>query len=163
MNVSSSSWHAKLFRFHQKMKYGYETGVTYTNLCPYMRTVLFYWWLRWLFLSGRISFKGYSLRVPIFVWAVVAGYAPGTAGMFSYHLKVVLHAFEAAIAFGTLVIGLFMFANRNGAMDDAANVAVDKIDDGFEKVSGFVALLLGYLRTFHTAICPSIKIVDGGK
>lgn len=161
MNVDFNSWHAKLYRLHHKMKDGWEPSAYYgSNLCPYMRTVLFYWWLRWLFIDGKIKVGNWNIPVPIPVALIIFFFGPGWLGMFSYNLKCLMYGVDClAVLVLTVfgIIGLFVLIKNRVKKSKFHDAVLEPVA---EATSGFAHLLVDYGKSFHDKICPSIEFVD---
>lgn len=157
MKVDFNSWHARLFRFHHKMKYGWEPSSNYGyNLCPYMRTVLFHWWLRWIFIDGRIG----NLPVSIPIAVIAFFFGPGWLGMISYGLKCFMYVVDAVALLILIVlgvIGLFILIKEKVQNSKFHDAVLEPIADA---TCGFAHLSVGYARSFHDSICPHIDFVD---
>lgn len=158
MKVDSNSWHCRLWRFHYRMKEGCEPHLwnKTTNLCPYMRTVLFYWWLRYLFINGKIWLgEKFYIPVPIPVCIYLVFFFPGLLGVFSYDLKHSLIVLYIAVTILISVIAAMV----------AFVMALDKFKSWRRSrqkpgSTSFVGLTKAYTHAIHDKICPVIQIVD---
>jgi len=168
MEVNYESWHAKLYRFHSRMKYGWEQGAYRgSNLCPYMRTVLFYWWLRWLFISGKVGVKKFKVQNPLLIALTVFFFGPGWLGMVSYNLKHALLVVDMIAALIVTVVAIVIGArwtarrlSRVKGLKMLGDGTVHAIESTVETTFGFFHLLGRYIDTFHDKICPHISFVE---
>lgn len=163
MKIDFNSWHARLYRLHHRMKYGWEPNSYYgTNLCPYMRTVLFYWWLRWLFIDGKIKI-GKRIPVPAILAAFVFFFGPGLAGIISYVFKCLLIGLDSIVVIVALVVGfvtLFVVVKKKVANSKFHDAVLEPVADA---TGSFIQLLGEYTQSFHNKICPHIDFVDDGE
>ena len=159
MKVDLNSWHCRLYRFHHRMKHGWEPSENHqwvTNLCPYMRTVLFYWWLRFLFINGKIPLtKRYYIPVPVPVIVYLFFFLPGLLGVFSYSLKMFLVTLYVAFA---ILAGALLFLVT--LIWTAEKYKDWKRKHNRPETTGFIQLTKTYARSIHDRICPSIEIVS---
>jgi hypothetical protein len=125
-----------------------------------MRTVLFYWWLRWLFIDGKIRISKVRIPVPAIIATFVFFFGPGLAGVLSYGLKCVLVGLDAIAIIIALIVGfvaLFTFVKQK-VEDSKFHDAV--LEPAAEATSGFFHLLGNYVRSFHNKICPHIDFSE---
>jgi hypothetical protein len=151
MLVNRSSWHSRIYLWWYKRKYG---GVPMrTNLCPYMRAILFWSWLRWIFFDGFIG------KVPVapFTYVFLLVEIPRWLGVLSYSLKVAfltLYAIFGLVLFLIVVFHLLgkawdWFFGRERVVQAKRAVAVSTL--------GFFELMHEYGRSKHDRICPEIS------
>lgn len=153
MKISKDSWHCRLYCRWYTTKY-HHTPNDYSNLCPYMRAVMFWAPLRALF-GNMFRIRQIALgyfTVPIFFLAI-----PQPLGYLSYTAKMVLWslwilAIGMVICFG--IIGTINYCfSRNGL--NITSPIVKKLDRLSE--SSFFDLIRAYLRSAHDRICPEVS------
>ena len=143
IQVNNNSWHTKLYKFWYKQKYGREHVGSYSNLCPYMRAVLFWSWMRPLFLTKWFS---------VIPWALLAIEIPRWAGMFSHSLKFVIWVLYGATAVAGTLLGLAAVICWLWDKHEVTN----KLDPMIDKGVSFCKLVVAYSRSAHDRICPEI-------
>lgn len=171
LEVSRSSWHARIYRWWYQQKYGatreqtdYSTpewrvvnisnDPTKSNLCPYMRAVMFWSWMRWLFIGGRV----WKIRVPFVVWGLLIVEAPRWAGIISYDLKRTIwigYAIAVALAVALAVLWLGDELQAKTGFFDTVLVPARQIR---RKTSTFGDLVSEYLRSAHDRVCPEVLL-----
>jgi len=131
MQISSDSWHARVYINWFRRKKGWTP--TEANLCPYVRAVLLYSWLRYIFLTGTIwpawTLLGLSLEGFLLWWRLLPTLQ---------NEGIILLC--ATIVF--IWFGILYFMNI-----------------GFETAekSSFVNILKERVRSAHSGICPTIN------
>lgn len=172
MKVRANSWHAKLYIWWYQQKYG-KTKTAWvddldavgkmvgyhseqvpniperTNLCPYMRAVLFWSWMRWIFIDGRIGKIPVSIPVAIFLLIEL----PRWAGIISYDLKMALLVVYM-LAFGAFLGGALAFVV---VWLQAETSLGAKMSSAFKPVREFKHLVSEYTRAGHDRICPEVE------
>jgi hypothetical protein len=144
LKVNSNSWHTRLYKSWYKRKYGREHNGSFTNLCPYMRAVMFWSWMRPLFMT-----KYWNL-IPITALLIEV---PRWAGMLSYNLKTTLYlVYGVASGMGVIITGAFWLAE---AFDKG------KLEPITETAESFGNMLVAYGRSAHDRVCPEIEIIRG--
>jgi hypothetical protein len=168
MNVNSGSWHARVYLWWYQQKYGKTKLVDdwhldrlvavevpnipeRTNLCPYMRAVMFWSWMRWLFIGGKV----WKIPTPAIIIPILLFELPRWAGMLDYGLKNFILTFYAVTAGVALAVGGLAglgWLNKHTAFGKK----MKKVDEGLEQ---FGALVKAYSRSKHDRICPEITFV----
>jgi hypothetical protein len=142
MTIDRNSWHARLYCWWYTRKHHGDFPTT-ANLCPYVRVVLLWCWLRWLLVDGRI----WRVRVPLLVWGFALARLPFWAGMFDYGAKLLLFI----LYFWAVVLGAVAFI-------------ADRIEErrkrlGYvAKESTFRRVLTERAKAMHQGICPVVEI-----
>ena len=54
MTISRGSWHYRAYAWWYRRKHGYPCEQRVVNLCPYMRAILLWSWLRWLLTDQQL-------------------------------------------------------------------------------------------------------------
>lgn len=128
MQVSASSWHVRVYRWWYDHKYkrdSWETPKTHSNLCPYMRAVMFWAPLRALFWDWITVCRIGSLRIPLnlIVITTLAYGLPQPLGYLSYKLKIamwIVTLLSSAICLLTVTILWICFAISDWKADRRA-------------------------------------------
>jgi hypothetical protein len=146
LTIDPNSWHARVYFWWYRRKYGYPNEGKRSNLCPYLRAVLFWAPFRALF-STWVTVK----RVPVNVVTIPAVlYAvPTLLGYLSYRLK-----FDIWLVYLIVVAIAALFA---------ISFAFDKDGLGWAEKCGiedFLDLTGEYLRAAHDGICPEVCFRD---
>jgi len=144
LTISTSSWHAKVFAWwNQEASYPYklEAGSA-INLCPYMRAVLIYAPLRWL----------YTTRAGYVTWPVTALIANAIAFAFEPHFrKNIFFLLESGFA------GLFAFVFLMCSICWLVG-KIWKSVTNTDAVSSFGELLYAGYKAGHDRFCPRIEV-----
>ncbi len=146
MQVDYNSWHSRLYRIWFGLKYyGREPELGYyTNLCPYMRAVLFFWWSRFLFINGKIGrlpVAAVSYPLTVILIPVMAGGVSHGLMKSVLALYIALASIFAAVAGIIGIIYLFQQGTKRA------------------KSASFVKLTASYAHSVHSKICPTIELV----
>ncbi len=151
MKIDKQSWHCKTYQWWYNKKYGGPNIRGYSNLCPYMRAVMLWAPVRFLF-TGAISFG--KVPLGIFTIPAVVLSAPLIAGYFNYSLKSGIwfaYFILGGAALGlALCLGLVYTISTDGL--DITSPLREKI-----KKSSFVDLIAAYLRSAHDRVCPEVE------
>jgi len=160
MWIDKRSWHWRLYQWWYNRKFpsrSYENSPwfkppTSTNLCPYVRTILFWAPLRWLTMWGP---RKLNVAVETVGW------------MGAYWLLTIIPVktvedFDALIVFTVIwFIGLVI---RGGVFLGTHDVEFPSPPDiVIEKGASFFKLLGSYISKAHTQVCPQVELRDGGK
>ncbi len=161
MWIDNNSWHARVylwwydrkFCLWEKQRLGVVTVMLPSvNLCPYVRTVLFWAPIRWLTMWG-------PRKVGVAIETV------GWMGLFWLCTIIPVKSeedFGALAAF--LIFWLLLLGIRGGVFLGTHNVTFPSPPDiVVEKGASFFILLGGYISKAHTQICPQIELRDGGQ
>lgn len=144
LNVNKDSWHARVYKWWYKQKYGLEHNGTWTNLCPYMRAVMFWSWMRPLFMT-----KWWSLAV----YAAILVEVPRWCGVISYNLKKGILAMYAIEAVWALMLALWWYSAKK-YKERKAKKALEPV---VYKGASFLDLVKNYSRSAHDRICPEVN------
>ena len=107
IEVNRRAWHARVYLWWYYTKWPHrrsEGPKTASNLCPYVRAVVLWAPLRWLFYQGRIG--KVQLRVAWVAWRVFLVSIPQPLGYISYNLKRALWISDAILGAAAVIIGL---------------------------------------------------------
>lgn len=147
--VDKNSWHCKVYQWWYTKKYGYPKEGSTSNLCPYMRAIMFWAPLRLLF-TDAISFG----RVPLGAFTVPAIVLPlpWLAGYLDYNLKIAFAIIYSIVAVCGVASGLiYLFSsgglNAGKPFRNASHVVV---------TSSFADLIREYLKSAHDRVCPEV-------
>lgn len=165
MTVDRNSWHARIYLWWYSNKYDYrDAAKASSNLCPYMRAVMFWAPLRFLFWGWAILFHvgDKAIRLCYFTWPLFLYSLPVTLGYASYRAKIILLIIYGDTVLGALSLGviigsvylcqLFKVGDR---LDAKLQPAVRR-----RQLSSFFSLIQSYLRTFHDGVCPEVELRD---
>ena len=107
IEVNRRAWHARVYLWWYYTKWPHrrsEGPKTASNLCPYVRAVVLWAPLRWLFYQGRIG--KVQLRVAWIAWPIFLVSIPQPLGYISYNLKRALWISDAILGAAAVIIGL---------------------------------------------------------
>ncbi len=155
MIISSKSWHYKLFLFNYQLlerfkgrSYWYESEPNRINLCPYMRTILIWGPMLYLFYGLLWFLMGLTfLYIPFLMIGV-----SDTGWLGSVILSLVI----TAGIIGGLIAGLTytsMFVGKK----------IKEIKEEYEirnadKPNGFFKILAAYWKSFHDKTCFTMDV-----
>lgn len=142
MTIDGNSWHAKLYVWWYQRKYGITPSGA--NLCPYVRVVLFWSWVRWLLVDGKIG-RVYSAALS---WSSI-----GLLIEYVAYLAAGRRIFLAEL-FGiiTLLVGAVIVGIIGGLV-----YFLTKSKPG-KPVRSFIEVLRYRANSFHDRICPRIEL-----
>ncbi len=168
MEVNRSSWHARVYSWWYSHKYnhGYPVMKASSNLCPYMRAVMFWAPLRFIFwnwveikVTRRIRFTLNCLTLPL-----MAYFVPLLLGYVSYYLKIALWGAFLGMSVLTIltvcVLGTVFFIKESIMDYRHSHPEEPKPPKPPKKKSEFWKLLGEYLRSGHDRICPEIEFTS---
>jgi hypothetical protein len=152
MNISidPQSWHCRVYLWWYQHKYKARPERSRSNLCPYMRVIMFWAPMRAVFGTWvkvwRVPMN--AVTIPMIVYGV-----PKMAGYFSYGIKLGLwHLYAGTllvIVLATVVVLAIYSLDKDGW-------DVTKPIRGAIKRSKFKELFVAYLRSAHDRMCPEI-------
>lgn len=161
MEVSKKSWHMRVYLWWYSHKYSTDANYkTSTNLCPYMRVVLFWAPLRFIFWDwvklltytdekgGKLYLSLNMLTTPASIYII-----PKLAGYVSYDLKVGLWIVYAAVALTS--IAMLMVAIGIHVVGKWKNKPRE-----VKPPSVFWSLIKARAQANHDRVCPEIQITD---
>jgi len=150
MRISrSKSWHWKVYEQWYRRKHGSSYEKKVINLCPYVRTVLLWSWLRWVLTNQH--------RAEVFWGAAVLAFPLALGRWFSL---LGLYEDMAWLLFGALVL-IAIQAVQDWSRERNKNRPEEPEKPREPKrPSPFHALVVAYIRSFHERICPLIEITD---
>jgi hypothetical protein len=153
MTISNDCWHFRLYLWWYREKNGidflrYSMGFTpKVNLCPYVRAVLFWSWLRWLFLArhwrSALSWPVAILGAP---FAVKLVFPECPALLWDVVMLAVVAALAGGLGVVLGVVKLSKLCNRHEKLGH------------MERLIPFRGLLAAYWRAVHDRICPFIEV-----
>jgi hypothetical protein len=151
MKISKNTWHYRVFNsWYRETHYGtsFEDCLSwghqpYVNLCPYVRAVLLWTPLRWLFSTPRLWF---TLSVLLATFAGAIYHFTGLQGLEA------VGAFVGSIAaISGLILGVIWVVDEiRSAMRVHPSAAITK----------FSTVLKARMKVAHDGICPAIEFVD---
>lgn len=146
-----NSWHLSVYKWWYKNKYGFPNERGYSNLCPYMRAVMFWAPLRALF-GTWVRIKGIPLNV--FTLPAIVISLPFLLGYISYNAK--MTAFGVYLVLTSVcVLASFLLGTRYLLSKDGKDITRGlrtRVQN-----SGFTDLLAAYFRSAHDRVCPEIS------
>ena len=146
LTIRKSTWHARVYTWFQNDCGSRDTDVA--NLCPYMRTVLFWTPLRWLFISGRIG----PVRVPLAVYLSLPVALPAiVASIFGW---------EGGVAVLTLYLAFLMTGILSAALCGTIYLT-NKMLSRARAIDSFLDVCAEYISAIHSKICPTIRFTNG--
>lgn len=159
MHIRRRSWHARIYLWWYEHKYQSRdiNEKTNVNLCPYMRTILFWAPLRLIFCDWVLG--NYCLVS----WLTMAVVVPKLLGYVNYNSKIIFWIIEGTIVGGALLIltiyGLaslfnFLFPSKHRRELAESWQASEFVKSARE----FGQLLREYGRATHDRICPELRL-----
>lgn len=157
MWIDRNSWHWRVYQWWYNRKFpsrSYENApwfkpLTSVNLCPYVRTILFWAPIRWLTIWGP---RKLNVAVETVGW------------MGAYYLLTLVPV-KSETDFGsliglTLVWGLLLVLRGTLFLKTHAVTfpSVPIPDSVIEKGASFFMLLGSYISKAHTQVCPQIEL-----
>ena len=151
LTVNATSWHTKVYLWWYRHKFAHDIATGdrpaipfHVNLCPYVRVVLLWSWLRWLMVDGKVS----KLRMPWIIWGGLVG------TVFAYlsgFLMPIDWAFLFAIAILFLIRAILIDMKDNGQL-------TERNPKPTAPPTKFVTLIKKYSTSVHDRVCPFIEI-----
>lgn len=172
MVVARNSWHARVYKWWYCNKYGSYSYPRTTNLCPYMRAVMFWAPLRLLFWDWvkMFSFRGCEVTTNVvtipLMWVSVAM----LLGYLDYKAKLVFAILGfivvALIIVVSILVSLIIAAQNYKVGRKITDWFFKPIGDGIvkvvtkAKVPTFLDLIHALLRSAHDGVCPPVDFID---
>lgn len=146
MRISRSrSWHWKVFERWHERKHGYPYEKRTISLCPYMRAVLLWSWMRWVLTDQH--------RAEAF-WGTVVLAAPLAADQpLRVYEGVAWASFAALVIVGAWIFDDWWEARKKRRREEGR-------PEEPKPPSPFRTLAKAYARSFHDRICPLVEITD---
>ena len=156
MKINANAWHCRIYLWWYKKKYGCTNERGHSNLCPYMRAVMLWAPLRFLF-TDAVSFGKIPLGALTIPALMIA--CPLVVGYFNYYVKRSIwgiYCVIAAASFCTALVLVIVYLRVGEEYD-----LLDKV----EKIAGgsFAQLLKAYFRSAHDRVCPEIDWIIAQK
>lgn len=152
MNISSNTWHYRVFEWALKEKYGYvpyqieEGGY---NLCPYVRKVLIWAPLRFLFATSYERLVASVLGLVL----AITGLVYKLAGMKGLRVEAGIFF----LIFGVIAIVAALFGAIWSFAKLKEYLRKRQIKVGVpEVVVSFSEILWNYIKSAHEGVCPKI-------
>jgi hypothetical protein len=120
-----------------------------TNLCPYMRAVMFWAPLRFLFINGKVK------KVPMPAILAVATFLAINIFLFFAHMKVFVDMWKGLVL-GSIVLGLIYAMVIGIEKWRKKPVRYKEPKQG----NSFVKLLKDYSQSKHDQICPPVHFTE---
>ena len=154
MIVSNQSWHVRVYHWWYENKYGGRN--VRSNLCPYMRAVMFWAPLRAIF-SDWIELTRWKIPLNYITIPIIVISLPFLVGYLSYGGKVTIWIIYAVLTGIAIVLSLG-FGIAWLFDEDGMNWS-EHLDNRVKgvKESSFWQLLQEYLRSAHDRVCPEIE------
>lgn len=148
MHIDDSSWHCQVYRWWYRHKYGGDPAYPHSNLCPYMRAVIF-WAPSRILLGTWVKVGSVPLNavtIPALLLAI-----PVIVGRFSYGAKIriwIIYIVSAGVfSFSTMILYIVSLLTENTFIETKKNEI---------KSWSFWKLLHAYLRSAHDRVCPEV-------
>lgn len=157
MNISATSWHFRLYTFNKRLLERFrgnrywldEESPTRINLCPYMRTILIWGPMVYLF----HAFMYLSLFVA-FIWVPMQMISTTDIGWLS---MVVVFFLGIGLAMAALIYGFILLGSHTSKkfkerreQREAAGIVEEEI--------GFIRALKAYWKGFHDKTCFALEV-----
>lgn len=162
ITASTNSWHRKVYTWWYVQRWGVSPSNS-TNLCPYMRTILIYAPLRFLFSNWtQIGFLGIWVHLNRITIPACLIATPFLIGYVSYSLKQMAFGMDAILLFGLIIYTLGYMVKMFFDAVNPHNRNVERlgsaIGDTLErlKVIEFFKLIGSWIKAGHDGICPPI-------
>lgn len=154
MNVSKNTWHYRVFEWQLMQKYGFipwTINAYGSNLCSYVRTVLLWAPLRFLFNTTWVR----STATASIMFSIVTGLIGAFAGLHGLKIEagIILTVLIAATMLGTIVSFVWL-ASLLAEYARNKNLRVP------DTIVSFSELLTKRVRSIHDGICPEITFKD---
>ena len=150
MKIDANSWHVKIYKWWYGHKYGICVKRN-SNLCPYMRAVMFWAPLRAIFWDwikiGPVPLNAITLPAFFVGLPFVLGYVSYPAKAIVFAVYIVAAGVVTALA---AIFGLAYLFHSEGL--DITRPIKNKI-----RKSSFLDLIHEYLRSAHDRICPEVS------
>lgn len=200
MQVERNDWHARVYMWWYLNKYYSSSGrwrrcrespaqKKVSNLCPYMRVVMFWAPLRALFWNWLVLFriKNFEVTLNMLIIPFLMFSLPPLAGYVSYILKLILWAFTivtwAGGALALIAIGGYLLMDRHflpylvrkfpptGESDEEVlarhrresekeRKKYEKRKKRQESTERFFDMLFEFFRSAHDRVCPEVEFVE---
>lgn len=151
MTIRKASWHYKVYSFWHKGKYGNHPFDNFVNLCPYMRAILFWSWMRWIFIDAKIV-SGLS-------WGTIVALPWIFGNLLSGNLLYGLMWAYRTILF---ICGLCVCAVLETWIKD--NVWLrnlrGNVTTSVSQYLSFLALLRQWFKAIHNKVCPIVYVQE---
>ena len=161
MWIDRNSWHWRLYLWWYNRKFplrSYKNSpwfkpLTSVNICPYVRTILFWAPIRWLTMWGP---RKVNVAAETMGW-IGAYYLLTLIPVKNESDFISLIVITVIWAFLLLVRGVFF-------LDKYIELPMPPLPDlEVERGASLVMLLGKYISKAHTQLCPQIELRDGGK
>lgn len=163
MLVDREAWHCRVYRWWYRHKYARRGDKTFSNLCPYMRAVMFWAPMRALFSNWITLFTVRGKKVPLCVvtWPIFLYATPKLLGYASWNVKmgiwtvyIILSSMALLIAIGVGISYLF----KPEGLGWGAKVG-DAAEPVLKRGASFHQLLSEFLRSAHDRVCPEVTFI----
>ena len=152
MKIDGNSWHVKVYKWWYDNKYKNPAAEyicppppkTHSNLCPYMRAVMFWAPLRAIFWNwikiGPLPINAVTLPAFFVSLPFLVGYVDYTAKM------VVFCSYLVILVLSVLFTLVWLISVKN---------ILEPVERKIDNI-GFVKLAQEYLRSAHDRVCPEV-------
>lgn len=151
----------------------YDNPPKFVNLCPYMRAILIWAPLRWIFLHGSLRSVVWGSFIGMTYASFMALAIEANSLNWAY-LLTALFVLSPVVFTSTIVlveVGFFLLVKKMGIhtgkrlalftekADRKTDALADKVTDLFDRSSipAFFKLVKQWLHSSHDMICPSIE------
>lgn len=157
MIVDRCSWHARVYQWWYKKKYQEIRRHNQTNLCPYVRAVFLWSWLRALYLNGIKlgQVRRLSIYFSYLMWPATLYGVPKLVGYVSYEAKTMLWGIYLILAAIALVVSFMLGCIY---LFDSDGYGLGKKISAKFSGDSTMQLLSEYARSAHDRVCPEIEI-----
>lgn len=169
MKISKKSPIDRIFSWWHLAKYGYSPG-NYTNLCPYVRAVLFWALPRWVWLSGpeRVRVASWTTTIciaeligwaPMIVWWNIGEIPAHWTWQYAFAvftaIWILAHFVAGFVVGGGLILcGISELVRYFNIKDSRPVNILGNLGDDISN------LTIGTYTAIHDKVCPPIKRTD---
>jgi len=154
--VSYHSWHSELYHWWYEKKYGHPKAQPVSNLCPYMRVVLFWAPLRILFWDWVEVFgiPTYLISFPTILAAIpIIGYLRGHHKFAARMWEI--YGLSIAIILAFILLIYIIASIERWAKRRKAN----RVEKPPKPPGVFWPMVGAYMKSGHDRICPEICFI----
>ena len=159
MKINVKQWHTRLYLWWYRNKYHHQKYGNSTNLCPYVRAVIFWAPLRAVLWNWVELFKvkNFAFTLNMIAIPALAIIVPKLLGYFSYNWKMASWV-VVAIATAAIICASIIMAIGTWIYGVLWRRRLARGDRPPKPPSKFFELLKEYGRSFHDRVCPEIEI-----
>jgi len=167
IQISSNSWHMRVYNWWYELKYEHARWNKQTNLCPYMRAVCIWAPMRVLFGNGILLKEFNSDAIPplylsMIVAPIVMYVVPLLLGYVSYIVKMTL--WELFFIVSLAIILVFVISSTVILIEHRIKVRQKRNPTKIEaQITGFLHLIHEWMKSAHDQVCPTVVEVRESK